>query len=417
LHALTLDEARALALQNHPGLAAAGYRAQAAEQVVTETRAALFPQVNLYGNRVGANAADTRILAGGLNNPSVFNRTAGGVAVTQLLTDFGHTTNLAASSRLEASAANKDFAATRELVLLQVDQTYFGLLQAQAVLDVARQTLDTRQLLLDRVSVLAENKLKSELDVSFARVAVEQSRLLVQQAQSELDAAAASLAAALGLKGLQRFQLADVSTPAAEGAADVAGLIDKALSERPDLASLRDQRDASLRNARAQRDARLPTIAAVGTAGAAGSRDVRLPGDYAAGGIQLSVPLFAGGLYQARQREAELRAKSVGETLRNAEDDVTRDVRIAWSELTNARERLRTSQQLVAYAGQAYDLADARYRAGSSSIVELSQAQLELTSAQIGNANARYGVLIQQSVLDYQLGALSGAPGTGPRLP
>ena len=84
--------------------------------------------------------------------------------------------------------------------------------------------------------------------------------------------------------------------------------------------------------------------------------------------------------------------------------------------LNDARLRQRTTEQLRDYAGDAYELADARYRAGSSSIVELSQAQLELTSAQIASANARYDVLIQQSDLDYQLGALaSGALATGPR--
>jgi len=74
--------------------------------------------------------------------------------------------------------------------------------------------------------------------------------------------------------------------------------------------------------------------------------------------------------------------------------------------LTNARERLRTSQQLGRYAADAYQLADARYRAGSSSIVELSQAQLQLTAAQLGEASARYEVLIEQSALDFQVGAI-----------
>jgi len=46
--------------------------------------------------------------------------------------------------------------------------------------------------------------------------------------------------------------------------------------------------------------------------------------------LQLSVPLFAGGFYQARQHEAEYRARVAGEALRAFEDNVARDVRIAW---------------------------------------------------------------------------------------
>ena len=405
-NALTLAQAHQMALENHPALSAARYRSLAADQAVIEARSGLFPQVNLVGDAVDAGAANTRILAGGLNNPSVLNRVAGGVLMSQLLTDFGHTTNLTASSKFAAAAASQDLSATREQVLLRVDEAYFGALQAQAVLQVANETFTTRQLLLDQVSLLAQNKLKSELDVSFARVGLEEGRLLVQRAQSGLDNAAAVLSSALGLHRVTIFRLEEQREPEAGGAGDIAALTERALAERPDLASLRDERDSADRLARAQRDARLPTVAAIGAAGGSLSHDPRLPGDYLAGGIQVSVPLFAGGLYRAREREAELRARSVGELLRSAEDDVARDVRIAWANLTTARERLRTTQQLVAQANQAFDLAQARYRVGSSSIVELSQAQLAATSAQIENANARYDVLIQQSLLRYELGGL-----------
>ena len=196
---LTLADAQKIALQNHPQVAAANYRALAAQEVEKETRAGFFPNASLYGNAVGANE-DARILAGGLNNPSVYDRVAGGLAVSQLITDFGRTANLTASSKYQAQAENQNANATREQVLLRVNVGYFGTLGAQAVLHVAQQTLDTRQLLLDQVSVLSSNKLKSELDVSFARVAVQQSKLLLQKAQNNADDAMTSLSTALGYR-------------------------------------------------------------------------------------------------------------------------------------------------------------------------------------------------------------------------
>jgi outer membrane protein len=406
---LTLSQAHDLALQNHPAVAAANYRALAAGEVFKQARSGLLPQVALYGSVVQAESQNTRILAGGLNNPSVLNRAAFGTGASQLITDFGRTSNLAASTRLRASAESQNAQATREQVLLEVDRAYFGVLQAQAVENVAQQTVDTRQLLLDRVTILAQNKLKSDLDVSFARVALEDGRLLLQKAQNDFDSSMAALATALGLREQRHFNLIEQAQPPIASETDVAPLIDKALQDRPELASLRDERDATLRLARSLRDARLPTISAVIAAGEAPSHDDRLPGSYSAGGIQLSVPVFTGGLYLARQHEAELRAKAAGESLRTLEDQVSRDVRIAWLNLNNARERLRTSQELSRYAADAYQLADARYRAGSSSIVELSQAQLELTSAQIGETNARYEVLVQESALSYETGGMMGA--------
>jgi outer membrane protein len=406
---LTLAEAKKLALQNHPQIAAANYLALAAQEAVVESRSGFFPSVNAYGNAVGANDEGTRIMAGGLNNPSVFNRVAGGLEINQLLFDFGRTANLTASSEYQAKAEAQNLTLTREQVLLQVDTTYFRTLEAQAVLRVAQQTFDTRQLLLDQVTALATNKLRSELDVSFAQVESQQAGLLVERSQNDADAAIAALSTALGYREFHEFQpveAGDAELPTNGTTNDVSDLIQTALSHRPELLSLRDERDSALRFARAERDSRLPKVAAVGVAGGAPVHDSHLPDDYAAGGVQLSLPLFAGGLYTARQHEAELKAQSENELLRSAEDNVIRDVRIAWLNFNNALQELQTTEQLVRNAAEAYDLAQARYKTGISSIVELSEAQLNLTSAQIANTGARYNVFIQQANLNYQTGLI-----------
>lgn len=410
---LTLDDAQAQALRLHPQIASANYLVLAAQEVVKETRSGFFPAISAVGTAVGANEEGTRLLAGGLNNPSVYDRAAGGLQVSQLITDFGRTANLTASSRLQAEAQNQNLEITREQVWLQVDAGYYGALGAQAVLRVARQTLETRQLLLDQVTALATNQLRSQLDVSFAQVQFQQARLLVERAENDADAAMATLSAALGYREFHPFQLVEQPPPTTATATnDVSELVQSALARRPELLSLRNQRDAALRFARAERAARFPLLQAVGAAGDAPAHDSHLPDDYAVGGVQLSVPLFAGGLYSARQHEAELRAQSDSELLRSLEDNVIRDVRIAWLNVNNAVQQLQTTGELVRNAAEAFDLARARYQNGISSIVELSEAQLNLTAAQISEANARYGVLIQQANLQYQIGGLthSGRP-------
>lgn len=404
--ALSLADAEKIALQNHPQVAAANYRALAAQEAVKEARAGFFPTANLFGNMVGANEEGTRIMAGGLNNPSVYDRTAGGLEVNQLLTDFGRTANLTSSSKFQAKAETENANLTREQVLLQVNVSYLAALEAQAVLHVAQQTFDTRQLLLDQVTLLASNKMKSELDVSFARVALEQGRLLLQTAQNNRSAAMTSLATALGYREPRDFQLLEQTETPGVATNDVSQLVATALAQRPELASLQDSQEAALHFAKAQRDARLPSLEAVGVTGAALSHDSHLPDNYAAGGIQLSFPLFAGGLYLARQHEAELKAQADNELLRAAENSIIRDVHLAWLNVNNALEQLRTTEQLQLNAAEAYDLAEARYKIGSSSIVELSQAQLSLTSAQIAEAGARYELLRQEANLNYQTGVL-----------
>ena len=70
------------------------------------------------------------------------------------------------------------------------------------------------------------------------------------------------------------------------------------------------------------------------------------------------------------------------------------------------RNNCAPRKNLVQSAAEAYELAQARYQIGSSSIVELSQAQLSLTSAQIADVSAHYNVFIQQASLNFEIGAL-----------
>lgn len=376
-----------------------------AREILKQNQAAYLPTAEGFIDGVDAGNRDARILVGGLNNPSVYDRVADGFEVSELISDFGQTNNLTASAKLQVKAAGQGAAAANEQILLNVDVNYFAALQAAAVLRVARDTVGARDLLVRQVAALAKNQLKSELDLSFAQVALEESRLLLQKAESDSETTQAGLSTALGYRGIRRFALRDESLPATVPPG-VDALIDSAINNRPDLLRLRYEQDAAKRFAQAQKDRNYPTVAAVAAAGNAISHDYRLPNKYAVGGIEMDIPLFAGGSYLAQQREAELKAQIAEQDERDLEDNVSRDVRVAWMDFNTSLERFHTTEQLLRHANEAYSLAKARYNIGSSSIVELTDAQLAATSAQIAEANARYDELFQQSILDYQTGVL-----------
>ena len=67
---------------------------------------------------------------------------------------------------------------------------------------------------------------------------------------------------------------------------------------------------------------------------------------------------------------------------------------------------LRITAELLDNARQSYDLAQARYKTGISSIVEFNQAELNLLAAQITYANTQYEYLLQRSALSFQTGTL-----------
>ena len=401
---LTLKDAEALALRNHPLLQAANFNAEAASQVTREAKSAYYP--NAAGSLTGAGAMpNSRIAAGYLNNPLILNRESNGLEIRQLITDFGRTSNLVASARLGAKAASDSAQQTQQDVLLAVNRAYFEALRAEAVLKVAEETVKDRQVLADQVTMLEKNKLRSMLDVSFAEVNLAQAQLLLVQAQNDQKAADAELANALGLANPQPFDLTEEPMPAAPPA-DPTGLIAQALQDRPDLSSARFSHDAALRYARAERDLWMPTISATGAAGLTPAYEAPLTDRYAAAGVNVNIPIFNGFLFSARHQEATLRARAADQNMRDLADRISRDVRTAWLDAGTAYQRLDVTAQLLQQASMALDLAQGRYKLGLSSIVELSQAQLNLTQAQIQQTSAKYDYQIQYAALIYQMGQL-----------
>jgi outer membrane protein len=352
----------------------------------------------------GVDAQDnSRITAGGLNNPIIYPRAAAGTIVSQLITDFGRTRNLVASSSLRAKAENENAVANALQIKLAVDQAFYNALQSRAVLQVAQQTVSERQTVADQVQALFNAKLKSSLDLSFAQVNLAQAKLLLLDAQNNNDAALASLSAVLGYPTLQPYDVVDETTRLNAPPADVDQLIAQAMQKRPELTALNYDYEAAQKFRNAERDLLFPTVRALGAVGStplAGNN--ALAPWYGAVGVNVEVPVFNGFLYRARTHEAALRAQAAQQQLRDLQDSIARDVRTGWLNAATAYQRLSVSQQLMKQANLALDLSQTRYKLGLASIVELSQAQLQQTQAQISSAQAGYEYRLATAVLNYQ---------------
>ena len=404
---LTLAEAERLAVANNPQLKAAQFNAAASAQVPLELRANFQPNLSGAITGVGADSG-SRLAAGGLTNPAVFNRLGTGLLLSQLVTDFGRTGNLVGSAKLHAQAQDQVTQTTRAQILLAVNQTYFGALRAAAVLKVAQQTVDARQLVADQVSTLARSNLKSTLDVSFANVNLADARLLLANAQSDVKTAYAELAAAMGLPAQYAqggFSLTPEPLPdALPGTVDP--LLSAALRDRPELANLRLEQDSAERFVQAEKDLVLPTIGVAAAAGFVPAGDAQVPGRYGAAGVNVNIPIFNGHLFRARRTEAELRAQAAAQNVNDLLNRVSRDVRVAYLNAATVFERLALTAQLVDQARLALDLAQRRYDIGLGSIVELSQAQLNVTAAEIAGSSAQFDYQVQRANVAYQIGAL-----------
>ncbi len=399
---LTLTEAESIAIQNHPRIQAATQLASAAVSQVKQVQSAYYPQAT--GAATGAKAeTDSRIAAGYLNSPAIYNKFADGVTVTQLVTDFGRTHELSKSSHFHAQAEQENIVTTRADVLLRVNVDYFGAMKALSVLHVAEETVKARQLVADQVSEMAKSSLKSGLDVSFANVDLARAQLLLVQAQNDLQSSYAELSDALGYSDQRTFQLVDEPLPGAPPP-DVAPLLVEAFQNRPEIISQGLDVKSAQSYATAERDLWFPTISAAGVAGLIPFRQDPLPSRYAAAGFDVNVPIFNGRLFNAEHAEAIARSHAQEQYLRDLQNRIAQDVRTSWLNVISAFQRLSLTQQLLEQTTQAYDLAKGRYQLGLSSIIELSQAQLNLTEAQVEQVSAQYDYESQTVNLNYQLG-------------
>jgi outer membrane protein len=406
---LTLKDAAALAIKNHPQVQAAQLNYQASRQAVTEARSAYYPAIG--GDVTGSQGnPQARIGAGDLSAPRLFDRFAQGISVSQLITDSGRTSNLVASSKLQAQASSQTYQATRYDVLLRVNQAYFDALRAQGLVKVAQETVAARQLLVDQVTTLAQNKLRSQLDVSFAAVSLAQAKLLLIRTQDTVQQALAELTEALGIEQEQTYTLVDEPLPPSPPA-DSGTLVAQAFQERPELAGLRLERESAYRFERAERDLSYPTVTLDAVGGFIPfihqlATTQLVPNEYEGAGVNVHIPIFNGGLFTARREAARLRAQAADQRLRDLEQRIARDVRVAWSNSLTAYHQLDVTAELLREAAMALDLAQGRYKLGLSSIVELTEAQLNLTQAEVENLSAKYDYQRLNAALQYSIGML-----------
>jgi outer membrane protein len=271
---------------------------------------------------------------------------------------------------------------------------------------VAQETVKDRQLVSDQITALAQNKLKSGLDVSFANVDLAQAQLLLVQAQNDLQASYAALTEALGYADQRVFNLIETDTSSDAPPIDEATALQQAIRDRPELIGKRLEVSSAQSYVTAERDLWLPTITAVGVAGLTPVHQTELAPRYAAGGFNVNIPLFNGHLYGALRGEANAQARAQEQYLRAEQNGVVRDVQRAWLDANSGYQRLGLTNQLLEQASKALELAQARYKLGLSSIIELSQAQLNQTQAEIAQVSARYDYRAELAVLAFQSGQI-----------
>ncbi len=245
--------------------------------------------------------------------------------------------------------------------------------------------------------------------MSFADVNVSEAKLLLLRAQDSVAGALAELGRAMGSDQPANYSLTDEPLPPAPPAT-VGTIVAQAIDNRPELASLRAARESAYKFAEAEKDLKRPTVSGVAVAGyipyIQNPTSSPIPPEYEAVAANVSIPIFNGHLFSARQEAAYQHALESDQRLRDEQERISRDVRVAWANANDAYQRIDVTAQFLRQASLAQQLAQGRYDLGLASIVELTQAQLNVTSAEIENLNAKYDYQTQYASLQFTLGLL-----------
>lgn len=396
--ALSLDEAIRLARANRPELRAARADVQGADAAADVLRAALLPQV-------GAAAAWTRQgLAPGTSRATTTDALSATLTAQQLVWDFGRSGGALRAGRAEARASRATAEETDRSVVREVRKAYAEARARVALAAIASEVVDSRAREAERVAALVEVGSKPGADLAHARSDAAQAKVDLTHAAANVALSRAALARALGLDALGALAVGDDEAPALrgeEGGADA--LVAGAVEARPALRAARERVRASEETVGSARAAWLPALSVAGAGGALGERPDALDGTWTVG-ASLSWSLFDGGATAARVRQAEAsraallaQAEVVRQELRLAVDQ-------ALAEIAGARAARAAAAEAVAAATEDLRLAEARYRTGAGTLLEVSTARSALATAAGQGVQAEWDLSVGRADLAYALG-------------
>ncbi|HUY17954.1 MAG TPA: TolC family protein [Candidatus Binataceae bacterium] len=420
---LTLSQAITIGLHNHPLRKEATSETQATTDRVGEAQSFLLPQLygtaeylrstnNGIGNTSYYNFLDSfpRVPGRNHNLPSndfsqstmSSNNYLGGLSVSQFLFDFGRRRGFVAQRRDEAAASLASARLTDLDLIFEVSQRYFALLAAKQLVRVYEKAVEQRQFHLHEARVKANAGLRPRLDIYVTQAEVERAQLhLVDARNAQLDAKVA-LDNALGLSGSNpSYHLADVLTYGTISD-QLPGLLQTAFNDRPDIKVLEDRARAMGAQIVQYRSDYFPTASlqsgytAMGTGlPAANNFDV---------GFVISWPLFNGYLTTNEIDEAKARRQATQYALDDLRQRIILEVKTAFLNWQASLDRINRAQQTLIASRVELELAEKRYQAGLTNIVELEDAQRHYTYDDAEYANSLYGFSLTKAVVDRATG-------------
>ena len=401
---LTLPEVVDLALRNNPATRISWSQARAAADVYGSAEGKYYPSLAL-----GIAGTRTRTIA--TPGRPAGERTQYGPSLSLAFTvlDFGGRSGSVNVARQTAIAADLSHNATVENTILQVEGAAFTYLSTRALRDAQKSAVQLATAALDAASERHRVGLATIADVLQAQTARSDAELQLETLEGSLQVTRGGLAVAMGLPANTPFEVPDV--PATDSVyfvtQSVDTLIEMAVRNRPELASVRAQAAAAASQIRVARSGYLPVLALSAIGANNASTVSTFAGRTYTLNLGISVPVFNGFSDHYDVAAASEQYRAAQERSELTKQQVIQQVFTAYYTLRTSTERVRTARDLLASATQSETVARERYREGVGSIVDLLVAQSALANARAQDANARWQWRAALAQLAHDVGVLN----------
>jgi outer membrane protein len=406
---LTLAQCMALALKYHPSLQASQATVEASKARVEQALANYYPQVNATGsyNTSTANFASvggTNVSAGTGYNWTFFDIYSAGVSLNQNIYDFGRTSNSVKINRENTKASEQDLVTTKQTVVLNVKQAYYGVLQTLRLIQVAEDTVKQMQDHLAQAQGFYKAGTHPKIDVTKAEVDLANAQLALIQTRNNYKVAQVSLNNALGLRQDLSFTIEDI-LGFKPMEITLEQILKTAYEQRPEILKLKAQELAQEATIKLAQSSYYPTLSGVANYLYRGTGPSPMYWDLSIGAV-LSVPIFSG--FSSPNQVAEARAN-----LRNlqAQQEATRqNIRLeadqAYLSLKLANEQVGVTEKSVAQAQENFELATGRYQVGVGSPLEVTDAEVLLANARANYITALYNNKVSEAKIEKAMGVV-----------
>lgn len=400
LHAaepLTLDEALATALKNHPQLTMAKENLNGAEALTGQALANYYPQID-----VAADWSKGRSFLIPLESIKTTEVNTDAVYLRQTIYDFGRTAGAVEAARSNRSAAAETLLITRQDIALRVRSAYYLLLAAQKQVVATRETVAAREAVFRQAREFFNRGIRAKVDVARAEANLYAARTALIRAENNQELARVELANAMGVPSLPDRPPAEPGMAPAQ-LPERSQVQQEAFARRSELKRLDALKLAATATLKTVRSGYLPILSGTASVGYA-DRDFPPGGNVWAVGLNLTLPLFSGfsTVEQEKESVASLRAVEAQHTDQKLQ--IVRDVESAWLAVRETTARIASTEKEVAAARENQTLAMGRYQEGVGSIIEVTDAQSQALDAETANIQAVYDYHTALARLDRAVG-------------